>query len=66
MHFLQAPDDDAIIDLPDPDLEQGVLPTEIRKLVQSRRQVKEMMKASGLSAEQYMQVGLLPAQYTPP
>ncbi|KAK3094405.1 hypothetical protein FSP39_001308, partial [Pinctada imbricata] len=45
---------DALPDLPDQDLEPGVLPTEIRKLVESRRQVKQLMKQD-VSAEQYMQ-----------
>ena len=42
--------------LPDPDLEPGILPTEIRKLVQSRKQVKQLMKLPDLSKELYMQV----------
>ncbi|KAK2155699.1 hypothetical protein LSH36_233g04020 [Paralvinella palmiformis] len=43
------------LELPDPDLEPGILPTEIRKLVQSRRQVKQLMKAPDLAPETYMQ-----------
>ena len=46
------------LELPDPDLEPGILPTEIRKLVQSRRQVKQLMKAPDLAPETYMQVSL--------
>ena len=46
------------MDLPDQDLEPGVLPTEIRKLVQSRKQVKGLMKDPNLSKEVYMQVWL--------
>ncbi len=42
--------------LPDQDLDPGVLPTEIRKLVQSRRQVKQLMKAPDLNKDVYMQV----------
>lgn len=42
-------------ELPDPDLEPGVLPTEIRKLVESRRQVKQLMKGE-IPHEQYTQV----------
>jgi len=41
--------------LPDPDLEPGVLPTEIRKLVDSRKQVKSLMKGTDVSREQMMQ-----------
>ncbi|XP_056004368.1 DNA polymerase alpha catalytic subunit-like [Ostrea edulis] len=47
-------DEDQIIELPDKDLEPGILPTEIRKLVESRRQVKQLMKGD-ISNEQYMQ-----------
>ena len=42
--------------LPPADLEPGVLPTEIRKLVDSRRQVKQLMKYPGVSQEQLTQV----------
>ena len=49
-------EEDWHLELPDPDLEPGVLPTEIRKLVQSRRQVKQLMKTPDLSQELYMQV----------
>lgn len=38
--------------------ELGVLPTEIRKLVDSRRDVKKMMKTSNLSSDLRMQVFL--------
>ena len=44
-----------MIELPDKDLEPGVLPTEIRKLVESRRQVKQLMKGD-ITNDQYMQV----------
>uniref|UniRef100_H2Y7K4 DNA polymerase n=1 Tax=Ciona savignyi TaxID=51511 RepID=H2Y7K4_CIOSA len=44
-----------IPDVPETGLEPGVLPTEIRKLVERRRKVKQLMKASGLSKEQYIQ-----------
>ena len=36
--FLQA-DEEEVVELPDPDLEPGILPTEIRKLVERRKQV---------------------------
>lgn len=59
-HLLQAEEEDLLnIDLPSPDLKPGILPTEIRKLVESRRQVKSLMKQEGLSQEQLMQVGEL-------
>ena len=45
-----------MIALPESDQESGVLPTEIRKLVDSRRTVKQLMKASDLSPEMKMQV----------
>lgn len=48
-------EEESIIELPDKDLEPGILPTEIRKLVESRRQVKQLMKGD-ISNEQYMQV----------
>ncbi|BFZ06575.1 hypothetical protein BsWGS_09614 [Bradybaena similaris] len=48
-------DDEANLILPDPDLEPGVLPTEIRKLVDSRKLVKTLMKNSDVTPEQMMQ-----------
>ncbi|ELU17443.1 hypothetical protein CAPTEDRAFT_228337 [Capitella teleta] len=48
-------EEDAVMECPDPSLEPGILPTEIRKLVQSRRQVKTMMKNPDLSPDLYMQ-----------
>lgn len=51
----EGDDDEANLILPDPDLEPGVLPVEIRKLVDSRKQVKNLMKGSGVSPEQMMQ-----------
>ena len=44
------------IQLPDPSLEAGILPTEIRKLVESRKQVKNLMKQDNISTDQMMQV----------
>ncbi|XP_071440385.1 DNA polymerase alpha catalytic subunit [Hetaerina americana] len=41
--------------LPDADTEQGVLPSEIRKLVESRRAVKRLMCSSNLTAAQRRQ-----------
>uniref|UniRef100_A0A6A7FRZ6 DNA polymerase n=1 Tax=Hirondellea gigas TaxID=1518452 RepID=A0A6A7FRZ6_9CRUS len=45
----------AISELPEPDQDPGVLPTEIRKLVESRRSVKRLMKAPDLQPEIRMQ-----------
>lgn len=42
--------------LPDQDVKAGVLPTEIRKLVESRQQVKQMMKKADLPADLRLQV----------
>ncbi|XP_060810527.1 DNA polymerase alpha catalytic subunit [Amyelois transitella] len=53
-----ATDDDiANLVLPAPNTEFGVLPTQIRKLVESRREVKKLMK-SDLPTEQYMQYNI--------
>ncbi|XP_967510.2 DNA polymerase alpha catalytic subunit [Tribolium castaneum] len=41
--------------LPDATLPAGVLPTEIKKLVESRRAVKKLMKSADLSPDQRMQ-----------
>lgn len=37
--------------LPEPGLEPGILPTEIRRLVESRKQVRQLMKSSSISAD---------------
>uniref|UniRef100_A0A8D8V3S0 DNA polymerase n=1 Tax=Cacopsylla melanoneura TaxID=428564 RepID=A0A8D8V3S0_9HEMI len=41
--------------LPDQQVETGILPSEIKKLVESRRQVKSMMKTPNLSQDLLMQ-----------
>ncbi|GFQ96687.1 DNA polymerase alpha catalytic subunit, partial [Trichonephila clavata] len=41
--------------LPDAGLEPGILPAEIRKLVESRRQVKQMMKGNDVTKDRYAQ-----------
>ncbi|XP_061437934.1 DNA polymerase alpha catalytic subunit [Lethenteron reissneri] len=46
---------DWIPDLPDSGLELGVLPTEIRKLVERRKQVKGLMKQADLNPDLYTQ-----------
>lgn len=40
--------------IPDSTLETGVIPTEIHKLVKSRRQIKQLMKTPNLTPEQKM------------
>lgn len=42
--------------MPSPDEKTGILPLEIKKLVDSRRQVKQMMADKSLSADLRMQV----------
>ncbi|XP_022256471.1 DNA polymerase alpha catalytic subunit-like [Limulus polyphemus] len=54
--FTNNEEDEVQVELPDPSLEPGVLPTEIRKLVESRRQVKQLMKNSDLSSDVQLQV----------
>uniref|UniRef100_A0A5F8GFC4 DNA polymerase n=1 Tax=Monodelphis domestica TaxID=13616 RepID=A0A5F8GFC4_MONDO len=44
-----------IPDLPDPDLEMGILPKEIRKLVERRKQVKQLMKQQDLNPDLVLQ-----------
>ncbi|XP_067896670.1 DNA polymerase alpha catalytic subunit [Heterodontus francisci] len=44
-----------IPELPDEDQEMGVLPKEIRKLVDRRRQVKQLMKQPDLNPDLYLQ-----------
>jgi hypothetical protein len=42
--------------MPSPDEKTGILPLEIKKLVDSRRQVKQLMADKSLSADLRMQV----------
>ncbi|CAJ1082305.1 DNA polymerase alpha catalytic subunit [Xyrichtys novacula] len=44
-----------IPEIPDPDLEMGILPKEIRKLVERRRQVKQLMKQQDINPDVYLQ-----------
>jgi DNA polymerase alpha subunit A len=44
------------VELPSPGLQAGILPTEIRKLVESRREVKKLMKNSDLAPDVKTQV----------
>lgn len=39
------------MEIPDSSLEPGVIPTEIRKLVESRVEIKKLMKAPNISLE---------------
>lgn len=45
--------------MPSPDEKPGILPLEIRKLVDSRRQVKQLMQDKSLSPDLKMQVRIL-------
>lgn len=47
--------EEALPELPDQELEPGILPTEIRKLVESRKQVKQLMKQQDLSNDLKLQ-----------
>uniref|UniRef100_A0A7N8XN96 DNA polymerase alpha catalytic subunit n=1 Tax=Mastacembelus armatus TaxID=205130 RepID=A0A7N8XN96_9TELE len=44
-----------IPELPDSNLEMGILPKEIRKLVERRRQVKQLMKQQDINPDLYLQ-----------
>ncbi|CAH2220565.1 DNA polymerase alpha catalytic subunit isoform X1 [Pelobates cultripes] len=48
-------DQDEIPELPHLDLEMGILPREIRKLVERRRHVKQLMKQPDLNPDLYLQ-----------
>lgn len=54
--ILQDGEEEEIPELPDPSLEMGILPKEIRKLVERRRQVKQLMKQPDLNSDLYLQV----------
>ncbi|CAH0600272.1 unnamed protein product [Chrysodeixis includens] len=55
---VSSDDDVANLILPPANTDLGVLPTQIRKLVESRREVKKLMKTPDLSPEQYMQYNI--------
>lgn len=46
------------VTLPDPSVEQGVLPFQIRRLVESRKEVKKLMASPDLEADQKMQYNI--------
>ncbi|XP_038613326.1 DNA polymerase alpha catalytic subunit [Tachyglossus aculeatus] len=48
-------DQEEVPELPDPDLELGILPREIRKLVERRRHVKQLMKQQDLNPDLLLQ-----------
>ncbi|XP_039296074.1 DNA polymerase alpha catalytic subunit [Nilaparvata lugens] len=52
---LQEDDDILTLPLPGPDVKAGVLPSQIRQLVESRRVVKNLMKQTNISQDQRMQ-----------
>ncbi|XP_068086405.1 DNA polymerase alpha catalytic subunit [Anabrus simplex] len=53
-----ADGEEVLPDLPESGLEPGILPTEISKLVQSRREVKKLMKTPDLSPDLKMQYNI--------
>ncbi|XP_022101936.1 DNA polymerase alpha catalytic subunit-like [Acanthaster planci] len=57
-------DDDWLPEVPDRSLDLGILPTEIRKLVERRKQVKQLMKQPDLNADLKLQVRNI--QHPPP
>lgn len=59
--FLQADEED-IVELPDPDLEPGILPTEIRKLVERRKQVCSSAKISHILMSRVVAISLRPCK----
>jgi hypothetical protein len=54
----QDGEQEQIPELPDPSLEMGILPREIRKLVERRKQVKQLMKQQDLNPDLVLQVYL--------
>lgn len=46
---------DEVPEIPDPNLDMGILPKEIRKLVERRKQVKQLMKQQDINPDAYMQ-----------
>ncbi|KAF4027243.1 hypothetical protein G4228_018762 [Cervus hanglu yarkandensis] len=53
--FAEDGEQEQIPELPDPSLEMGILPREIRKLVERRRHVKQLMKQQDLNPDLYLQ-----------
>lgn len=55
--WRQEDDSEEVPEIPDPNLDMGILPKEIRKLVERRKQVKQLMKQQDINPDAYMQVG---------
>uniref|UniRef100_A0A3Q2XFK7 DNA polymerase n=1 Tax=Haplochromis burtoni TaxID=8153 RepID=A0A3Q2XFK7_HAPBU len=51
----EVDDPEEIPEIPDPNLEMGILPKEIRKLVERRKQVKGLMKQQDINPDLYLQ-----------
>ncbi|XP_029384772.1 DNA polymerase alpha catalytic subunit [Echeneis naucrates] len=51
----QEDEPEEIPEIPDSDLEMGILPKEIRKLVERRKQVKQLMKQQEINPDLYLQ-----------
>uniref|UniRef100_A0A8D3CJN3 DNA polymerase n=1 Tax=Scophthalmus maximus TaxID=52904 RepID=A0A8D3CJN3_SCOMX len=54
-HNTKKKEPEDIPEIPDSNLEMGILPKEIRKLVERRRQVKQLMKQQDINPDLYMQ-----------
>lgn len=55
--WRQEDESEEVPEIPDPNLDMGILPKEIRKLVERRKQVKQLMKQQDINPDVYMQVG---------
>lgn len=55
--WRQEDESEEVPEIPDPNLDMGILPKEIRKLVERRKQVKQLMKQQDINPDAYMQVG---------
>ncbi|KAG7225135.1 hypothetical protein INR49_014592, partial [Caranx melampygus] len=51
----QEDEQEEIPEIPDSNLEMGILPKEIRKLVERRKQVKQLMKQQDINTDLYLQ-----------
>ncbi|XP_029955043.1 DNA polymerase alpha catalytic subunit isoform X3 [Salarias fasciatus] len=51
----QDDESEEIPEIPDPNLEMGILPKEIRKLVERRKHVKQLMKQQDINPDVYLQ-----------
>lgn len=55
--WRQEDETEEVPEIPDPSIDMGILPKEIRKLVERRKQVKQLMKQQDINPDVYMQVG---------